>query len=77
MRELGIDESTVTLKGGEASQGHPIGAGGAVRLITLLYAMKNEDIKRGMASLCLEGGKAVKYAIGKGLMATGKKERSG
>jgi len=59
MRELGIDESIVNLKGGAVSQGHPIGASGAIRLVTFLYAMKDWGAKRGMVSLCLGGGEAV------------------
>jgi len=63
MRELGIDESIVNVKGGAVSQGHPIGASGTIRLVTLLYAMKDVGAKRGMVSLCLGGGEAVSMII--------------
>lgn len=65
MRELGIDESTVNIKGGAVSQGHPIGASGAIRLVTLLYAMADNGAKHGMVSLCLGGGEAVSMIVEK------------
>lgn len=65
IRELGIDEATVNVKGGAVSQGHPIGASGAIRLVTLLYAMKDWGAKRGMVSLCLGGGEAVSMIVEK------------
>ncbi|MDO8687834.1 MAG: acetyl-CoA C-acyltransferase, partial [Dehalococcoidales bacterium] len=63
IRELGIDESIVNVKGGAVSQGHPVGASGAIRLITLLYEMKARNAKRGMVSLCLGGGEAVTMIV--------------
>lgn len=65
MRELGIDESIVNVKGGAVSQGHPIGASGAIRLVTLLYAMADNGTRHGMVSLCLGGGEAVSMIIEK------------
>lgn len=65
MRELGIDESIVNVKGGAVSQGHPIGASGAVRLVTLLYAMADGGARNGMVSLCLGGGEAVSMIVEK------------
>ena len=38
--------------------GHPIGASGARILTTLIYAMKDKNLKRGIASLCIGGGEA-------------------
>jgi len=65
MRELGIDESIVNVKGGAVSQGHPIGASGAIRLVTLLHAMADSGAKNGMVSLCLGGGEAVSMIVEK------------
>jgi len=65
IRELGIDQTTVNVKGGAVSQGHPLGASGTIRLVTLLYAMKERAVKRGMVSLCLGGGEAVSMIIEK------------
>ena len=43
--------------------GHPIGASGARILTTLLYALKNRGLKRGIATLCLGGGNGVALAV--------------
>jgi acetyl-CoA C-acetyltransferase len=43
--------------------GHPIGASGARILVTLLHAMKDENKKRGCASLCIGGGEAVALTV--------------
>lgn len=58
-KTLGIDKNKLNINGGAVALGHPIGASGARVLTTLLYAMKERDAKRGMASLCLGGGEAV------------------
>ena len=46
------------LHGVAVAMGHPIGAAGTRVLVTLLYAMKHADKKRGVASLCIGGGEA-------------------
>jgi acetyl-CoA C-acetyltransferase len=43
--------------------GHPIGCSGARVLTTLIYALKDRGLKRGIATLCLGGGEAVAMAI--------------
>ncbi len=58
MRELGIDRAKVNIHGGAVSLGHPIGASGARILTTLIYALKKEGKKYGIASLCIGGGEA-------------------
>jgi acetyl-CoA C-acetyltransferase len=62
-KELGIDWSKVNVNGGAVALGHPIGASGARILVTLMYAMKDRGVKRGIASLCLGGGEAVAMAV--------------
>ena len=62
-KELGIDWGKVNVNGGAVALGHPIGASGARVLVTLMYAMKDRGLKRGIASLCLGGGEAVAMAI--------------
>ncbi len=62
-KELGLDWSRVNVNGGAIALGHPLGASGARILVTLLYAMKDRGLKRGVASLCLGGGEAVAMAI--------------
>ena len=63
MKELGWDWEKVNVHGGAIALGHPIGASGARVLTTLIYALQNLDLKRGIASLCLGGGEAVAMAI--------------
>ena len=62
-RELGIPEDRLNVHGGAIALGHPIGASGARVLTTLLYALQDRDLKRGMASLCLGGGEAVSLIV--------------
>jgi len=63
MNELGCDPEKTNVRGGAVALGHPIGATGARILVTLLHAMEDRDVKRGMAGLCLGGGNAVCMAI--------------
>lgn len=60
---LGLDPSKVNIAGGAVSLGHPIGASGARILTTLLYNLKRNGMKRGVASLCLGGGEAVALVV--------------
>ena len=62
-RELGIDPSRVNVHGGAVALGHAIGASGARVLTTLLYALKRQGKKRGIAALCLGGGNGVALAV--------------
>lgn len=62
-RELGMDMDRINVRGGAIALGHPIGASGAKILTTLLYAMRDLDIDKGMATLCLGGGNAVAMSV--------------
>ena len=63
VRELGADFDKVNVNGGAVALGHPIGASGARILTTLLHALKNRGLKRGVATLCLGGGNGVALAV--------------
>jgi acetyl-CoA C-acetyltransferase len=63
LRELGVDPERVNVNGGAVALGHPIGASGARILTTLLYAMRERQVARGVATLCLGGGNGVALAI--------------
>jgi acetyl-CoA C-acetyltransferase len=63
LRQLGIDPQTVNVNGGAVALGHPIGASGARILTTLLYALEQRGLRRGIASLCLGGGNGVALAV--------------
>jgi acetyl-CoA C-acetyltransferase len=58
-----IDLAKVNVRGGAVALGHPIGASGARILTTLLYAMKDRNAKRGLATLCIGGGEAVALVV--------------
>ena len=62
-KEMGWDTSKINVNGGAIALGHPLGASGARVLTTLLYALKDRGLKRGIASLCLGGGEAVAMAV--------------
>jgi acetyl-CoA C-acetyltransferase len=63
LADQGWDWSKVNVNGGGIALGHPIGASGARILATLIYALKDRGLKRGLASLCLGGGEAVAMAV--------------
>lgn len=57
------DWSKVNVNGGGIALGHPIGASGARVLTTLIYALRQRGLRRGIASLCLGGAEAVAMAV--------------
>jgi acetyl-CoA C-acetyltransferase len=61
--ELGWDWERVNVHGGAVALGHPIGASGARVLTTLIYALKERGLTRGLATLCLGGGNAVAMEV--------------
>jgi len=63
LAQQGWDWGKVNVNGGGIALGHPIGASGARVLATLIFALKNRGLKRGLASLCLGGGEAVALAV--------------
>jgi acetyl-CoA C-acetyltransferase len=63
LADQGWDWQRVNVNGGAIALGHPLGASGARILTTLIHALKDRSLKRGIASLCLGGGEAVGMAI--------------
>jgi acetyl-CoA C-acetyltransferase len=63
LSDRGWDWAKVNVNGGGVALGHPIGASGARILTTLLYALKDRGLHRGIAALCLGGGEAVAMAV--------------
>jgi acetyl-CoA C-acetyltransferase len=63
LADTGWDWAKVNVNGGAIALGHPIGASGARLLATLIYALKDRGLARGIASLCLGGGEAVAMAV--------------
>lgn len=62
-RELGIPMEKINIHGGAVALGHPIGASGARILTTLLYAMKKQNARKGLATLCIGGGEAAALIV--------------
>ena len=62
-KEHGIPMEKINVNGGAVSLGHPIGCSGARILVTLLYALADRKLKRGIATLCIGGGEAVALAV--------------
>jgi acetyl-CoA C-acetyltransferase len=63
LRPLEADLEKTNVNGGAIALGHPIGASGARVLVTLLYALAERGLRRGLASLCLGGGNAVAMIV--------------
>lgn len=63
LAEIGWDWAKVNVNGGAIALGHPIGASGTRVLVTLVNALKNRNLGRGLVSLCLGGAEAVAMAI--------------
>jgi acetyl-CoA C-acetyltransferase len=62
-RELGLDWDRVNVNGGAIALGHPIGCSGTRVLVTLIHALRQRGLARGLATLCLGGGGAVAMSI--------------
>ena len=60
---LGLDPQKVNVWGGAVALGHPIGASGARIVITLLSALADRNLTRGVASLCIGGGEGIALAV--------------
>jgi acetyl-CoA C-acetyltransferase len=63
LAEKGWDWRKVNVNGGAIALGHPIGASGARILTTLIYALRDRGLRRGIAALCLGGAEAVAMAV--------------
>ncbi len=63
MDKLGLDASKVNINGGACALGHPLGASGARIMVTLIHALKNKELSKGVATLCIGGGEATAIAV--------------
>ena len=63
LNELGLDPAKVNVNGGAVALGHAIGSSGSRVLTTLLYALEQRNLRRGIATLCLGGGNGVAVAV--------------
>ena len=63
MADLQVPHDKLNVNGGACALGHPIGASGARIMVTLIAALKDRGLKRGVASLCIGGGEATAVAL--------------
>lgn len=63
MQELGVSPDRLNVFGGACALGHPIGASGARIIVTLLNALEQRDLGRGVAAICIGGGEGCAIAI--------------
>jgi acetyl-CoA C-acetyltransferase len=63
IQELGLSHDRVNVHGGACAMGHPIGATGARILVSLIGALRDRGLSRGVATLCIGGGEASAVAI--------------
>ncbi len=63
MKELNIPADKLNINGGATALGHPIGASGARIIATLIAALQNRGLKRGVAALCIGGGEGTAIAL--------------
>jgi acetyl-CoA C-acetyltransferase len=63
MQELGLPHDRLNVRGGAISLGHPIGASGARILVTLLAALRERGLRRGVAAICIGGGEAIAACV--------------
>jgi acetyl-CoA acetyltransferase family protein len=62
-KELGLDRDKVNVNGGAISLGHPLGATGTRLIITLMYELRRQGLRHGMASACIGGGQGIAMLI--------------
>ena len=63
MQELGVPHAKLNVRGGAISLGHPIGCSGARILVTLLAALRERGLKRGVAAICIGGGEGLAVCL--------------
>ncbi len=63
MKDIGISNDILNIYGGACALGHPVGASGARIVTTLINALKKNNLKKGLASLCIGGGEATALTL--------------
>ena len=63
VKNMNLDIDKVNINGGACALGHPLGASGARIMVTLIHALKNKGLSKGVASLCIGGGEATAIAL--------------
>jgi acetyl-CoA C-acetyltransferase len=63
MEQTGVSHSKLNVNGGAIALGHPLGATGAIILMTLLDELERTGKGTGLASLCIAGGMGIATII--------------
>jgi acetyl-CoA C-acetyltransferase len=63
MKDVNIPHDKLNVNGGAVALGHPIGASGARIVVTLIHALQERGLKRGMAAICIGGGEAAAIIV--------------
>jgi acetyl-CoA C-acetyltransferase len=63
MKDVDIPHDRINVNGGAVALGHPIGASGARILVTLIHALQDRGLKRGLAAICIGGGEAAAMIV--------------
>ncbi len=63
IKNMELDSDKVNIHGGACALGHPLGCSGARIIVTLIHALKNKGLSKGVASLCIGGGEATAFAV--------------
>ena len=63
IREMKLDPARVNVHGGAVALGHPIGCSGARIAVTLIHALQDRKLKRGLATLCMGGGNGLALSL--------------
>lgn len=63
MRELGVPSERLNVRGGAIALGHPLGCSGARIVVTLLAALREHGLKRGVAAICIGGGEGLAMCV--------------
>ena len=56
IHDLGLDPAKVNPMGGAIALGHPLGATGAIRAATVVHALRRNQLKYGMVTMCVGTG---------------------
>jgi acetyl-CoA C-acetyltransferase len=63
MQELGVPHARLNVRGGAIALGHPIGCSGARILVTLIAALRERGLRRGVAAICIGGGEGLAACV--------------
>ena len=63
MKDAAIPHEKLNVNGGAVALGHPIGASGARIVVTLIHALQERGLKRGLAAICIGGGEATAMIV--------------